>query len=257
MGRIEGRIAVITGAGRGIGLAAARRFVAEGAKVLLVDSDADAATRAAATLGPEALACSADVTEAADYRRIADTVLSAWGGLDIVLLNAGIVGKIGAIDELPVTEFDRVMAVNVRGVWLGLATLMPLLRARGGGSVVVTASTGGKRGAAGMAAYSTSKHAVIGLVKSAALEGAPHGIRVNAVCPAPIDTAMMAQIAEGYRPGEPELVRAGTTARIPLGRYGQPEEVAALMLYLASDEAAFVTGSAHLIDGGVMAGAVR
>jgi len=147
-----------------------------------------------------------------------------------------------------------VMTVNVRSVWLGLAALLPALRKAGGGSIVATSSTAGLRGTARLAAYSASKHAVIGLVKSAALESARHGVRVNAVCPGPIDTGMMTGIEASFRPDDPAAARRGTASRVPLGRLGSTSDVAALMMFLLSDEAAFATGGAYNLDGGVMAG---
>ena len=175
--------------------------------------------------------------------------------MDVALLNAGIEGQVGPIGTTPLALFDRVMAVNVRSVWLGLSALMPAMRAAGGGgSIVITSSTGGLKGTPFLAPYGASKHAVIGLMKSAAIEGAADRIRVNTVNPGPIDTRMIAAIMQGRNPGDAEAARQAGIARIPAGRYGRVEEVAALMLFLASDEASFCTGSVHAVDGGSMAG---
>ena len=251
---LAGRAAVVTGAASGIGLAVARRLAADGVRVALVDRDEAALRRAVAGLGDAASAVPLDVSQdgsAAEYLARAE---AAFGPVTLAVLNAGITGPVGRIEAVPAPAFDQVMAVNVRSMWLGLAALLPALRAAGGGSVVVASSTAGLRGAARLAAYSASKHAVIGLVKSAALEAARDGVRVNAVCPGPVDTGMMAGIEAGFRPGEPEAARRGTAARVPLGRLGSPADVARLVLFLLSDEAAFATGSAYGIDGGVMVG---
>jgi NAD(P)-dependent dehydrogenase (short-subunit alcohol dehydrogenase family) len=177
-----------------------------------------------------------------------------FGGLDVALLNAGIEGRVGGIAELDVADFDRVIAVNLRGVWLGLKHVMPVMAAQGGGAVVVTSSVAGLKGTARFSPYIASKHGVTGLMKTAALEGAPDRIRVNAVHPAPIETRMMRSIEEGFAPGAGEKVHEQMAAREPLGRYGEPEEVARLMAFLASDEASYVTGASYLVDGGLMAG---
>jgi NAD(P)-dependent dehydrogenase (short-subunit alcohol dehydrogenase family) len=140
--------------------------------------------------------------------------------------------------------------VNVRGAWLGLRYVMPEMAKRGGGSIVITASTAGVRGSVGLSAYVASKHAAVGLMRTAALEGAKHKIRVNSVNPSPIETAMVHALEQGLAPGAPQQGRQMLTSRSPLGRYGTPEEVAELMLFLASDESRFVTGAVHMIDGG-------
>jgi NAD(P)-dependent dehydrogenase (short-subunit alcohol dehydrogenase family) len=153
--------------------------------------------------------------------------------------------------------FDRVMRVNVRGVWLGLAGVLPMMRAQGGGSIVVTSSIAGTRGTAGQGAYVASKHAVLGLMKTAALEGAPHRIRVNAICPAPIDTEMMQALAAGIDPGDHEAGKRKVLSAIPLGRYGTADEVAKLVMFLSGDDSSYCTGAAYMIDGGGTAGPVR
>jgi NAD(P)-dependent dehydrogenase (short-subunit alcohol dehydrogenase family) len=162
-------------------------------------------------------------------------------------------GTIAPIQSVTASDFDRVMAVNVRSVWSGIAALFPVMK-KDGGSIVVTASTGGVMGAQMVSPYIASKHAVIGLVKSAALEGAKYGIRVNAVAPAPIDTAMMGHINKGLGAGDAEKSRKRTIAHVPMQRYGTAEEVARTMVFLASGDASYTTGAVYLVDGGMAAG---
>ena len=248
-GRLAGKAAIITGAANGIGAEAARRFVAEGARVLLVDRDEAALAGLATALGGGAATLPGDVAEAATAAGYVAEAMRLFGHLDIALLNAGIEGEIAAIPDMPLAVFDRVMAVNVRGVWLGLAACMPAMRAAGG-SIVITSSIAGLRGSAKLAPYAASKHAVIGLMRSAALEGAPDSIRVNCVNPGPVGTRMMASIDEAS--GADAETRS---RRIPLGRYGAVEEIVSLMLFLASDEARYCTGATYLADGGALSGA--
>ena len=172
------------------------------------------------------------------------------------MLNAGIEGTIKTIPDYPEEMFDKVLGVNVRGVFLGLKYVMPEMSAGGGGSIVITSSTAGIRAIGGMSAYATSKHAVIGLMRTAALEGAEADIRVNTVNPAPIDTRMMTSIEE--QSGLPASDRSNRPMALhtPLQRYGEPEEVAQLMLFLASSESSFCTGGVYMVDGGVSAGRV-
>lgn len=252
-GRLEGRVAIITGGSGGIGVAAARKFVAEGARVMLVDLDEEALTAAASGLGDAASCTVADVTDAAATEALVAATEAKFGGVDILLANAGIEGEVKPIVEQDVDRFDAVLAVNVRGVFLGLKYAMPAMQRRGGGAVVITSSTAGVGATPGLAPYISSKHAVIGLMRTAALEGAAHGIRVNTVNPAPVETRMMRSLEDGFFPGDGQAAHDRIARNIPLGRYGQPEDVANVMCFLASDEARFVTGAVYMVDGGISA----
>ena len=248
MGRLDDKIAMITGAANGIGAAAARLFVDQGAKVALVDRDTEALAGIAAALGDRAHGIEADVSDSTAMKAAVEDAVARLGGLDIALLNAGIEGDVAPIEDYAEENFDRVIAVNMRGVWLGLKHVMPVLKA-GGGSIVITSSIGGIRGHQGMCAYVASKHAVVGLMRTAALEGAPDGIRVNTVHPSPVETRMMRSLESMMNPDDPEKVRQAQLRTSPQGRYAEPEEVAHLMLFLASDESRHCSGSEYMIDG--------
>ena len=261
MVRLTGRIALITGGAGGIGQAAARQFTVEGARVVLVDLDEAALQSTVQSIGEDVASYAvADVTQPEQVQSYVNAAVERWGGIDIFLANAGIEGTLSPIPDYPIDIFDRVMAVNVRGVWLGLKYVIPVMRDRGGGSIVITSSTAGIGGSAGISAYVTSKHAVIGLMRTAALECAPLGIRVNTVNPAPIETRMMRSMEEMRVAAADssavtvQQTKQATAARIPLQRYGNPEEVAKLMLFLASDESSFCTGGVYMVDGGRSAG---
>jgi NAD(P)-dependent dehydrogenase (short-subunit alcohol dehydrogenase family) len=238
MGRLEGKVAIITGAARGIGAAAARLF----------DEPLQALAQ---QLGDRAVFSLTDVTDEAAVRNLIDATMARYGRVDIALFNAGIAGQLKPIGEYPSEIFDKIMAVNVRGVWLGLKYVMRAMDTTGG-SIVITSSTSGIRATPNMSAYTASKHAVIGLMRSAALEGASKGIRVNTVNPATIDTPMVHELdaTRGGGGGNDQAM----TRTIPLGRYGTPEEVAKLMLFLASEDSSFCTGGVYMVDGGVSAG---
>lgn len=247
MARLTGKVTLITGAARGIGAAAARLFVEQGARVMLVDV-LEAPLRALAQeLGAAADFRVADVADEAETAAIVDATVRSFGGLHIALLNAGIAGEVKPLTEYSSETFDKVMDVNVRGTWLGLKYTMRAME-RSGGSIVITASTSSVRGVA----YVASKHAVVGLMRAAAMEGAVHNIRVNSVNPATIDTPMVRELEQI---GDASANKVETKARlIPLQRQGAAEEVASMMLFLASDEASFCTGGVYMVDGGVTAG---
>ena len=254
MGRLDGKVAVITGGAGLIGATAAELFVSEGASVMLTDRDEGPLRDVARRIGSRASVVAADVTRPADVRRAFEAATAQHGGFDVLLLNAGVEGVIHPIPEYPLDTFRQVMDVNVLGVLLGLQLGMPILQARGGGSVVISSSIAGLKGFAGAAAYVTSKHAVIGLMRVAAIEGAAHGIRVNTVNPAPIEGRMIRSLEEGLAPGAPDQARQGLLGMIPFKRYGAAAEVARLMLFLASDEARYCTGAVYPVDGGMSAG---
>lgn len=253
MQRFTDKVVLITGGAAGIGEAVAARLLAEGAQVMLVDADRGRVETTAARLGGHVGSIAADVSDPAATRHYVERTIDRHGRIDAAFLNAGIEGRYGKISDVGVEMFDDVMAVNVRGVWLGLAEIMPHMAGRGGGSILITSSIGGLRGTAGWAAYGTSKHALVGLAKSAALEGAKAGVRVNAVNPAPIETRMIGAIDEQMNAAGLSGTAAARAGRIPLGRYGRVEEASALCAFLLSNEASFCTGGCYLVDGGVMA----
>jgi NAD(P)-dependent dehydrogenase (short-subunit alcohol dehydrogenase family) len=249
-GRIAGKRAIITGAGNGMGRAAALRFASEGARVGLIDINRSAVEAVAAEItaaGGEALPLIADVTNEEQVARAVDLAVERWGGLDIVVSNAGIelVGQDARVHELAREVWDRTLSVNLTGMFLTCKHGIRALLASGGGSVVCTASPTGLYGCApGYTAYSASKAGVYGLTRVMASDYARLGIRVNAVIPGFTNTPMTKYFMESDEERE-NLVRT-----IPMGRPGEPEEVAAVMLFLASDEAAYVTGAAWAADGG-------
>ncbi len=252
-GRFDGKVAVITGAAGGIGRAAAARFASEGARVVLVDLAGTALAESAAAVeraGGEAHTIAADVTQAADVRRYVEDATARFGGIDVFFNNAGILGPVTTLFDYPEEMFDRVLQVNVKGVWLGLREVAQAMRARGGGAIVNTASVAGLQGTPTLFAYGASKHAVVGMTKSAALALAPSKIRVNAVCPAVIDTPMGDELARGANPDDPDAAKRNMGMLGPMGRIGTAEEVAALVAFLASDDASFITGGIYTVDGG-------
>jgi len=251
MYRLEGKVAVITGGAGGLGRAAGALFVREGAAVLLVDKAGCNVEQAAATMGGTCAAFVADVTDPKQVDAYVREAESRFGGLDIALLNAGIVGVSKPVEDYPEEIFDQVMSVNVRAVWLGLRAAIRPMRRRGRGSVVITSSIQGLSALPQTSAYTTSKHAVVGMAKGAALELAKDHIRVNCIHPGMTDTPMMDQIHVAS--GAPAEMLAAVNATIPMRRYARADEIAQLMLFLASDESSYCTGASYVADGGILA----
>ena len=253
MNRFEGKVVIVTGAAGGIGRAAALRFAAEGAAVVAVDLDdqglAETVTAVEAA-GGTAHAVRADVTQSDDVAAYVQAAVDRFGGVDVLFNNAGIEGVVAPLEDYPEEAFDRVMAVNLKGVWLGMRHVAGAMRDRGGGAIVNTSSGAGLRGTPQLIAYGASKHAVIGMTATAAIELGPAGIRVNAVCPGPVNTRLLEAIAAGKFPDDPDLFLKLSDERIPMGRRGEPEEVVALVTFLASDDALYINGGWHTVDGG-------
>ena len=254
MKRLQDKIALITGGAAGIGLETARLFLSEGASVVLVDLKEDALAKAAETLEGEVLTIAADVSSPEDTARYVRETVDRFGRIDVFFNNAGIEGKVAPLVDQKIDDFDRVMAVNVRGSFLGLQHVLPVMMGQKSGSVINMSSIAGLQGSPNVAPYITSKHAVVGLTRAAAIEAAPDGVRVNSVHPSPVNTRMMRSLEDGFNPGQGDAVKEQLTATIPLGRYGESADIAALVLFLASDEAAFITGAQYSVDGGMAAG---
>jgi NAD(P)-dependent dehydrogenase (short-subunit alcohol dehydrogenase family) len=239
----------------GIGLAAGELFAREGANVVLVDLKANALKEAASTIdSPSVRTFAADVSNADEVLAYMSYAAKEFGGIDILFDNAGIEGVAGPIMTARVEDFQRVIDVNLKGVWLGIKYAAQEMAKRGGGSIIVTSSIAGIRGFAGLSPYVASKHAVIGVMQSAAIELGSLGIRVNTINPGPVDNRMMRSVEKQFSPNDPAAAQAGFVQKIPLGRYAKNEEVAQLALFLASDESKYITGGIHVIDGGFTAG---
>jgi len=249
--RFAGKVAVVTGAAGGIGRATVVRLAGEGAQVLATDLAGTPLDETASAADGAVATAAHDVTRWEDWQRVMADATNRFGGVDCLVNNAGIEGPIGALDEAPDEAFDLVMAVNVKGVFLGIKAAIPEFRKRGGGTIINLASVAGVIGEPAIGPYVATKHAVIGLTKSVANGYGAEGIRANAVCPSPIDTRMMSALETGLAPGEEAGVRTLLEQRIPLGRYGTAEEVAAVIAFLASDDAGYVSGSIYTVDGGM------
>jgi NAD(P)-dependent dehydrogenase (short-subunit alcohol dehydrogenase family) len=252
---LDGKVAVVTGAAGEIGSATTRLLAERGARIVAVDRDADGLQRAIRDLpqSAHALAVTADVSREDDVAGYVKRTMDAAGRIDIFFNNAGIEGDIAPITSYPLETFRRVLDVNVVGVFLGIKHVLPAMMAQNSGSIVNTASIAGMIGSAEIAAYTASKHAVIGLTRSAALECTQTGVRVNCVCPGLIDSRMLSAITTGRNGGEP-MPTGRVADRIPARRLGLAREVAAVVAFLASDDASYVSGAAYPVDGGRTAG---
>ncbi|WP_038051630.1 SDR family NAD(P)-dependent oxidoreductase [Thioalkalivibrio sp. ALJ1] len=251
MSNLKGKVIAITGGAGGIGETTARMAYAQGASVVITDREAGAVEAIADSLGERAIGVAVDVTQREDNERMVAAALEQFDRLDGVFLNAGIEGEVGPFDSRSDMAWEKVFAVNVHGVRLGAEAALPALRKSGGGSIVITSSVAGLRGAAGLSPYVSSKHAVVGMMKCLAAELGPEGIRVNTLNPGPVANRMMQSIEEQANPAHPEDVHQSFEARIPLGRYVSNEECAGLALFLLSDAASGCTGNTYVVDGGL------
>ncbi len=248
-GLLRGKAAIITGGEGSIGLATARAFVTEGARVCLIGLLADELEAGTQALGGAATWAVADVTDSVQVKTAVAGAAEAFGRLDVVVSNAGIAGVIAPVADYPEDVFDQVMAVHVRGSFLVCKHSLPFLRS--GASIVITSSVVGLTSAAGICAYATAKHALVGLMRTLAKETAPLGIRVNTIHPGPVDNEFQRRIEVAATGAEPAQAGVLFEELIPLGRHAAPEEVARAMLFLASDESSFVTGTTLAVDGGM------
>lgn len=249
--RFDGKVAVVTGGGAGIGAATVRRLAAEGAAVVVADLSgrrAEAVAEAVCAAAGRALAIKVDVADEAGVTAMIEAALEAFGRLDLLHNNAGFT-PIRSLEELSLDDWNRVLAVNLTGTFLGIRAAIPILRRQGGGAIVNTASISGLGGDYGLGAYNAAKAGVINLTRAAALENARYKIRVNCVCPGGVDT----RVAEVLAPGREDAFRARLADAHPIGRLAEPEEIAAAVAFLGSDESSFITGAAIVVDGGVTA----
>ncbi len=250
MKKLENKVAIVTGGAGSIGKTTAQLFLDEGAKVLLVDLNEIELKNAVEELGGKNVKyCAADVTKSADVQRYVNDAVEVFGKIDVFFNNAGIEGVVKPIIDYPDEMFDKVIAVNVRGVWMGNKYVLPHMNE--GGSIIMSSSVAGLLGYANLGAYVTSKHAVVGIMRTTAVEAAHLKIRVNTIHPSPVNNRMMRSIEDGASEGHGDEVKKVFEATIPLGRYAEPLEIAKLVLFLASDDSQFITGTTQVIDGGI------
>jgi NAD(P)-dependent dehydrogenase (short-subunit alcohol dehydrogenase family) len=252
MKKLENKVAIITGGAGSIGKITAKLFLEEGAKVMLVDLTEDSLKTAVQELNSEHVKyCTADVSKATDVENYINETVQLFGKIDVFFNNAGIEGDIKPIIDYPEEIFDKVMSVNVKGIWLGNKYALPQMK--DGASIIMTSSVSGILGSINLSAYIISKHAVVGVMRATAIEAASRKIRVNSINPGPVNNRMMRSIEEGEVTGHAEEVKKHLENTIPFGRYAEPIEIAKLVLFLASDDSQYITGTTHVIDGGLSA----
>lgn len=256
MGRLDGKVAVITGGASGMGEATARLFAREGARVVIGDRQREKGEAVASSIGAECRFVACDVSNSEDVGGMVQAAVSAWGRLDVMYNNAGIGGGEGSIVDCTEEVWDRTIAVDLKGVWLGMKHSIPQMIASGGGSIISTASIAALVGVPGLAAYGAAKAGVTELTRTCAIEYAAHKIRANAILPGGILTPIIYANPEFQTPRDPEVVRQGLARMQPIQRAGVPEDIANAALWLASDESSFVTGQSIVVDGGFMAGRI-
>lgn len=254
MQQLKDKVIAITGATGGIGSATAHHIVKHGGQVVVSDIDQTNIDALVASLGSQAVGLVVDVSKLEDNQALIELAESSFGRLDGVFLNAGIEGHVGAFEKQTEDDWQRVFNVNFHGVRYGALAALPALERAGGGSVVMTSSVAGVRGAAGLCPYVASKHALLGLMRSLTAEWGPRGIRVNTLNPGPVDNRMMRSIENQSSPGHGEDVKQAFTSRVPLGRYVTNEECAAMAGFLLSDASSGVSGNTYMVDGGYCAG---
>jgi len=248
---LQDKIAIVTGAGSGIGRASSLLMAKQGAKVVLVDFNQTTGEETLQLIkeqGGEAIFVQADVSNSKDAQNYVQTAVDTFGRIDVFFNNAGVIQKFAPLAEVEDAEFDRIMSVNVKGVFLGMKYVLKVMENQGSGSIINTASTAGIRSEHSASIYSASKHAVVGLTKAAALEYVKKGIRVNAICPGGVKTALTSSVERmftetGYVPEEVSVMR--------MGRYAEPNELAEMVVFLSSDKASYMTGSVVVVDGGL------
>ena len=250
MRRLENKRAVVTGAGSGIGKAIVSRYIAEGARVLVADMNAEAAKQVVDELGNHAQSFVVDVTNAAEVEALMAHAIEVWGGLDILVNNAG-VGAAATVPDTSEEDWQRVIDVNLKGTFLGMKYGIPAIKQSGGGSVINISSVGALVGLLDRAAYCAAKGGILSLTRAAALDHVGDGIRINCIAPGTVDTPWIARITASYP--DPAAARTTMQARQPHGRFVSPEEIAAMAAYLASDEAASTVGAVMVVDGGLTA----
>ena len=265
MSRLAGKVAVITGGAGEIGSETAKLFVKEGAKVLLVDIDEGKSKKVVNEIGGDAVSYFiADVTKPDQVQAYVQAAVDRYGGIDVFLDNAGIVGDVAPTHEFSVENFEKVMAINVVAVFVGLKYVIPVMIARGGGSCILSSSIAGVVGSGGLMAYCTSKHALIGIMRVAAVEYGAFNVRVNCINPGPLESGMMRHIEAGAAPLASMAMGVEVTPvqvhdmlieqKIPMRRYGTPQDIAPVMLFLASDDSRYCNGHFFMVDGGFSAG---